>query len=124
MTPARQLRSGETALGSRRRMSQARPIAAAAINNHSAHVGHGPIRTIGPLAKTVRGYLKRSWNMEGSGGETFARRVSVRLVGHAVHDVIDADAKRHRGKRLRIVGAVGPFPRVAQMHVVADRDDD
>ena len=44
-------------------------IAAVAINSHKTHVGQGPSRTIWPLAKTVRGYLKRNWNMEGTDGE-------------------------------------------------------
>src|SRR6202163_4845343 len=98
-------------------MSHPRPIAAIATNSHRTQVGQGPTRTIWPLAKTVRGYLKRSWNIAGSGGEGVARRASVRLVGHAVHDVIDADAERHGGERLRVIRTVSPFPRVSQMYV-------
>src|SRR5438132_6213001 len=96
-------------------------MAATAISSSRTHAGQGPRRTIWPLAKTVRGYLKRNWNMKGTGGEAHRSPASVRLVGHAVHDVIDADAERHRGERLRVIRAVSPFPRVTQVHVVTDR---
>jgi len=43
---------------------------------------------------------------------------------HAVHDVIDAHAEGQRCERFRILRVICPFPRIAQVHVVADRDDD
>ena len=43
---------------------------------------------------------------------------------HAIDDVIESDAKGHRGKSLRVIRVVGPLPCVAQVHVVANGDDD
>src|SRR5579863_9509455 len=46
------------------------------------------------------------------------------LMGHSVDDVVQPHAKSHRREGFRVVRIVGPFPRVAEMHVVADGHDD
>src|SRR3954464_3475005 len=51
-------------------------------------------------------------------------RGAILSVRHAVQDVIEADAKGHGREGLGIIRIVRPFPCVAQVHVVADRDHD
>src|ERR1700704_4498057 len=56
-------------------------------------------------------------------GSIYDARIAARSlpsVRHSVHDVIDPHPKSQRGKFLRITGIVGPFPGVAEVHVVAD----
>ena len=96
----------------RKRRRDHRDRAATAPTSASA-----PSRTRCPLRKRRQRILEEKLE---HGGRLAGRR-SVR---HAVHDVVDADAKRHRRERLRILGIVGPFPGIAQMHVVADGHDD
>src|SRR5215469_2849754 len=49
---------------------------------------------------------------------------AIDLVGHAIDDVTQSYTKGHRGEGFRIVRIVRPFPRVTEMHVVADSDHD
>src|ERR1700752_4348237 len=43
---------------------------------------------------------------------------------HSIDDVIHPHAEGHRSEGLRIVWVVGPLPRVTEVHVVTDGDDD
>src|SRR4051812_41232654 len=50
-------------------------------------------------------------------------RVNARVpsVRHRVQDVVDAQAERESGILLGVLRRVGPFPRVADIHIEADR---
>jgi hypothetical protein len=45
-------------------------------------------------------------------------------VSHSIEDVVDADAIRKRCSALGVLGAVGPFPSVADIGIVANGNDD
>src|SRR6185312_15907057 len=45
------------------------------------------------------------------------------LMGHPVDDVIKSHSEGHGCERFRVVWIICPFPRVSQVHVVADGDD-
>ena len=53
------------------------------------------------------------------------RKPPTELVRHSINnDVVDADAIRERCSAFGIPGAVGPFPGVADIGIVADGDHD
>src|SRR5882757_5197868 len=129
---ARQLRRVGAASLILRRTSSANPPAAAIINTNKSHAGHGESSTKRPFVKTGLGYLKRNWNMPA---ETWlkilpaittliASQPRASLMRHTVKNVIKPHPKRHRCKRLRVIRIVGPLPRIAQVHVVTDGNDD
>src|SRR5580704_15029303 len=100
-------------------MRHARAAVIASTRRPRIHFGHPPSRTNSPLEKIATGYLKRNSNICTNREPYIA--VSARLsVRHAVHDVIEAHTKGHGSETLGIFGHVGPLPRVAEVHVVAN----
>src|SRR6516162_155719 len=101
-------------------------MAAAPIVTANSQAGHVASSTNCPFLKTALGYLKKNWNMQSPqqrGVCRWLRLARSGLVRHSVQDVIQPHAKRHRRECLRIIRIVRPLLRIAEVHVVADRDN-
>src|SRR6185312_5342480 len=94
-----------------------------AIDKELPASGREPVQRAGDFAR--RAFERQFHSRQGYPGDPPGRAEGLRgLVSHGINEVVCGDFDAERGKLLVILRNVGPFPGIAEIHVVADRDDE